>query len=81
MNWYKEVNLVTAPYISINLMTGLQMIVPSDRFKGIRSFKGEYDVELVTFNADGSQYVDRYDIDESEYNRISRELGFRTGDE
>lgn len=81
MNWYREINHVAAPYICINLQSGLQMIVPSEKFKGIRSFKGEYDVELVVFNTDGSQYVDRYDIDESEYNRIARQLGFKTGDE
>lgn len=81
MSWYREINHVAAPYISINLKSGLQMIVPSDRFKGIRSFKGEYNVCLVVFNVDGSQYADDYDIDESEYKRIARELGFRIGDE
>lgn len=81
MSWSWTSSIGPARFIAINLASGLQMIIPIDRFRGIKQFKGEYSVQTVVYCADGSSYVNSYDITQDEYNRIALQLGFRIGDE
>lgn len=67
---------VAPAYISINLKSGRKMVIPADRFKGIEDRIDECTVKLVIFSADGSSYVDAFEIDRDEYDRIAEQLGF-----
>ena len=76
--WSKTTTItpVAPAYISVNLKSGRKLIVPADRFKGIEDRIDECKVRLVIFSRDGSTFIDTFDIDRDEYDRIAEQLGF-----
>lgn len=78
--WSKTTTItpVAPAYISVNLKSGRKLIVPADQFKGIEDRIDECKVRLAVFFGDGSMaaYIDTFEIDRDEYDRIAEQLGF-----